>query len=326
MKSVAHLSGRFCALLLPFTISALAADEPAWRYKTWGSDIAIPEGAYRGDAKGVHVENDRTVAIGPGAVVEGAKLHGDRSPHWKIDGSLLRDVEITGDLGLQFEAKNSAFEGCALHKSGGWFVDAYSTRWSFENCVFSRDFIGKNFGVGDYSIRAVNCTFYNLTLPKIGYKGDPANFAQSDNLKFDHCRFVTCEVNDSFLLATVDCVFEECRFPARHEDIPKAQKPLPVSAYVVSHANAPKSYDIGPSTVEFKTGAPPAAGATIPVTNTSGRLAYTSLRPGPAQNLGNSQKAIPPVPIPQCQIGRSLRRPRCCPSRKRSPRPPAANS
>jgi hypothetical protein len=44
-------------------------------------------------------------------------------------------VEICGDLGLQFDAKDSAFDGCALHKTGAWFVDAFSTQWRFENCV-----------------------------------------------------------------------------------------------------------------------------------------------------------------------------------------------
>lgn len=286
MKFVAHHSLRLCTLLILFTHSAFAANEPAWRYKIWSTDIAIPEGAYRGDAKGVKVENDHTITIGPGAVIEGAKLRGDRSPHWKIEGSLLRDAEIGGDLGLQFDAKDSAFDGCALHKLGGWTVDSYSTQWRYENCVISRVFIGKEFHVINYGVHAVNCTFYNIALPKITYRGDPADYAQTDNLKFEHCRFVNCELNNSFLLATVDCVFEDCRFPAKQDDIPKLKKPINVTAYIASRANPPKPFESGAVKIEFKSEGVPEAGATIPVTNTSGRLAYTSLKPGPAQNLG----------------------------------------
>ena len=287
MKFLVLPRRRLCTLFVLIAASVFAANEPAWRYKTWSSDITIPEGAYRGDAKGVAVENDRTVSIGTGAVIEGAKLRGERSPHWKIDGSLLRDVEICGDLGLQFDAKDSAFDGCALHKTGAWFVDAFSTQWRFENCVISREFIGKVFGVGDYGVRAVKCTFYNMTLPKIAYKGDPADYAQTDNLKFEHCRFVNCEVNYSFLLSTIDCVFEECRFPAKQDDISKLKKPINVTAYIASRANPPKPFEKGAVKIEFKSDPTAEGGASIPVTHTSGRLTYTTLRPGPAQNLGS---------------------------------------
>jgi hypothetical protein len=63
---------------------------------------------------------------------------------------------------------------------------------------------------------------------------------------------VNCEVNYSFLLSTIDCVFEECRFPAKQDDISKLKKPINVTAYIASRANPPKPFEKGAVNIEFK--------------------------------------------------------------------------
>ncbi len=286
-KLVAHFSQplRLCCLL--FTVSAFAANETAWRYKIWDTDVVVPEGAYRGDGKPVTLEGSHLIAIGPGAVIENTKLHSEATPHVKIEGSLVRDLELSSESGLQFEAKDSALEVCGPPKSGYYEGSSSATKWHYENCVIARDFFGKGIYSSYGSVVATNCTFYNISLPKVTYRGDPAAAAQTDQLKFDHCKFVNCEVTDSFLLATVECVFENCRFPAKHEEIPKLKGAINVTAYFVSRANPPKPYENGPIKIEFKgADGAPESGAKIPVTNTSGRLTYTTIKTGPAQNLG----------------------------------------
>ncbi len=272
-------------LLVPALPAAdAAADSEVWRGDEWNTDVALPAGNYSGAGKTVDVQKEVSISVNPGASVENVKFDGKAK--WSISGSLFREVSIAGDMGLLVGAKDSAFENCDFFKSGSWFVNLWSTRWRFENCVFGRRFFGRTLGVTDYSVRAVNCTFYDLELPAIGYKDDPANLAQSEDLKFERCRFVNCSVPESLLAATTGCVFENCTFPSKRDDWSKAQKPISVSVSIVSRARPPRSYENGPLKVEFKTLAPPPAGASIPVTSTNGRLKHAGLQPGNVQKIG----------------------------------------
>lgn len=51
-------------------------------------------------------------------------------------------------------------------------------------------------------------------------KEDRAGYLQKENMGLLKCRFVRCEVPETFLAATVDCIFENCQFSGKRHDWP----------------------------------------------------------------------------------------------------------
>ncbi len=290
---------RFCQVAVVLGLAAARAadvapaDASAWSLKDWKGAIVLPAGNYRGPEKGLHLEKDCHVIVSPGTLIKDAQFGGGGAK-WKVDGSLFRKVSISGDMGERLEAKDSAFEECSFSKGGGWFVAYWSTRWIFENCVFSKKFFPSKWHVGDYSVCATDCTFYDLTMPKIGYKDDPSGEAQSKELKFEHCRFVKCELPESALAATIDCVFEDCQFTTQDKpNWTKAKKPIVVNVFLAAaRTKPPKSYSNGPLQVNFQTAAPAQrAGSTLAVTHTGAGLHYPAiLGTGPVAVLGDGEQ------------------------------------
>jgi len=150
------------------------ANPNAWRHKNWEGEINIPTGHYRGPDKGVHTERHTHIVVAPGTLIEGGRFSCDNGSIWNVERSLFRKVDIASDAGSRFEAKDSVFDDCVLHKGGVWSVAMWSTRWSYDNCVFAKRFIPGRWNVGTYSVRAIGCTFYDIALPKIEYKDDPS--------------------------------------------------------------------------------------------------------------------------------------------------------
>jgi hypothetical protein len=255
------------------------ADANAWHFMIWKGEIILPAGNFRGPEKGIHLEKDCHVIVSPGTLIKDARFGGGGAK-WKIEGSLFRRVELWGDLGERLDAKDSVFEECNFHKGGGWWVSAWSTRWNLENCVISKQFLPSSISVTDYAIRAIDCTFYDLTLPKIGYKEDPSGQAQCNDLRFEHCRFVNCEVPESALAATIACVFDNCKFTTTGQtDWTHASKRVAVNAFITpAKAKLPESHTNGLLEVNFKSAsdAQP-AGASLKVTRTDTTLTYAAV-------------------------------------------------
>jgi len=158
-----------------------------------------------------------------------------------------------------------------------------------------------HFGVQNCSVVATKCTFHDISLPKIWYKGDAGQLAQSGRLRFEQCRFVNCTVPERFLAATVRCIFENCKFEGTDGmDWSKAKRPLTVTAYVSGQGELPVSYANTQLRVLFKTGGMPVAGATIPVTFSGENLSLATVRPtSEVRSLGELpvpvlEKAAPP--------------------------------
>lgn len=258
--------------------------------RTWNTEVVLPPGAYRA-GKPIQNGENLKVRVQPGTVMDGVEFAGDSGAKWNIEGSLLRKVKIVGGLGTRVEAKDSGFDDCELHKSGGWFVSWWGTKWRFDNCVIGKQFMVASIGVQDYSVTAVNCTFVGVKMPAISFKDNPAKYFQGNDLKFEKCRFVQCEIPESVLAATIDCVFEGCRFDAKRSDWSKAASTIKVNAIIAGTGQAPKSYLNGPLAVNFVSGAGTGVGSTLAYTTSGGRINLTAVRPpGQFTMLGTVDK------------------------------------
>lgn len=257
---------------------ALAEDasENAWRNRSWREDVTLAAGMYQGDGKPILIDKGRSVIIANGCVMDSVHFKAQGDVKWDVSGSFFRNSQLEIELGGKFTATNCAFDKVEMNKTGGWFVDRWSTRWKFENCVFAGKFSPPALGLTDYSFHASHCTFHDVELPVIKYKKDPSEEAQSPNLNFTNCHFYRCEVPESFLATTTECVFEECRFSNKRENFGKATHPILVTAYVVGRAAPPQGYQNGNLKVIFKGTSAPENGATVKYTYTDRHLALTS--------------------------------------------------
>ena len=233
---------------------AAPADTNAWHLSKWEKgQIVLPAGHYRGSGKSINTERHCSLVVGPGTLIEQVRFETDNNCDWKADGGLFRKLDLGMGCGSKFEARNSIFDDSIFWKAGGWYNAYWSTRWYFENCVIAKRFLPAKCNVIDFSVRATGCTFYDIELPRISYKDDPSGQTQGRDLKFERCRFVNCEITESALATTIDCLFDNCRFN-RHDkpDWSKAKKPIVVNAFVVPGLNKPpQSYADGALQVNF---------------------------------------------------------------------------
>ena len=276
---------------------ARAAEGPL-QARTWDFDTTIPAGGYRAQ-KPIDLEGDWNPKVERGAVLDGIAFHGIGGvQNWKIEGAILRKVQISGKRGAGLDAADSVLEECEFWKDDNWWNDWWSTHWKFANCIFAKKFVRADLPPRDYAAHATGCTFYNVKLPSVGMKENPAGYLQKGDMGFEKCRFVQCEVPETFLAGTVDCVFEGCQFPAKRHAWPKETTALKVNAYYGGQGTAPKSFINGPLTVEFRQ-APREmeAGSTLAHSYSGGRVTLTAL-PVPAQfaMIGTAQKKASEIP------------------------------
>ena len=285
-------------------VSAHAATDPAVvAANKWDTAIAFGAGGYKGEKK-VKMTGDMLHTIEPGAFVEGVVVSGERSARWKIDGAYLKDCNFSGDLGTHLTAKNSALENCNLHKNGGWFVQWAGTKWKFDNCLITRSFMPKSFGLHDYAVHARNCTFVGVEMPQLGLRNDPSTYAGKDDNAFIRCRFINCEIPESVLAMSVDCVFESCKFALKFDRNPKkkdiwdeAKSPLKVNAFIVGDS-IPNPHVHGQLSVTFSPAkATTEAGAKLPFTQAGGRITVpwsrTISKFNPVGSVDKSSSEIP---------------------------------
>jgi hypothetical protein len=283
-----------------------AAEAHPLQARKWDQPMTIPSGAWRG-VQSVKSLKDKKHRIEAGALVEGAEIDAEGGVQWQVDGAVLRDCHFSGDLGFRFDAKDTAFEGCKLHKSGGWFVGWAGTRWHLTNCLITRSFLPKDIGLHDYSVRASDCTFVGVEMPEMSHKKDPSTYSGKDDVKFEHCRFVGCDITESVLAASVNCLFESCRFhldfekkPGKPDKWETAKAAVNVSAYLVNEE--PHSNHVhGQLNVAFFKAEPGAtAGCTLPI----GRAGTRVVLPGWARQItawgeiGSLEKAASDIPAP----------------------------
>jgi len=146
-----------------------------------------------------------------GAVIHGGKFFLDESSTWDATGTLFKGSKFRLDWKGTLIALDSLFENCELDKGGTKWVDAYSSHWEFENCVFSNGFI-KPWKIVDIGLKMHRCTFYNVDFAKIEYNRDAGKQARAAWLTIRNCHFIGCKIPESLLMATQDSLFEGCQF------------------------------------------------------------------------------------------------------------------
>lgn len=207
-------SGIFAAVLLAALSPCLAAAEH-WLQRPWRENVNVPAGRYEGPESQVVVMNKLTATWLPGSLVEKLDLKFEGEARFAAKGCHFRETKVGLGLWARLDVTDSLFESPLFRKVDRWFDTKNSScKWRFENCVFTKSFMGDSFRVADSSVRAVNCTFIGLKAPSIDYRdNDVVNQARQDWLKFEKCRFVDCEINDRFLLCTQDCVSKTAATP-----------------------------------------------------------------------------------------------------------------
>jgi len=266
--------------------------------RTWDQAISLPPGGYRA-GKPIQMDGSFTVTLVPGTYIESVDFMGkEHDQKFKIEGTLLRKVKLIGQLGFKLEAQDSAFDECDMHRTGGWFVDMWGTRWKFDDCVINRNFLVPEVDVGNYAIEANHCTFLGVKMPVIKYKGDPSKYLQKKDLHFEKCRFIECEITESLLAACVDCTFENCQFLSKKSDWSKASESIKVVASIAGLGRLPQPILNGKLSVQF-VAAPKQddAGASLPFSPAGGRLSLPSVRiPQQFIMLGTTDKKASEIP------------------------------
>lgn len=296
-------------VLILYAAAPSRAQSAPYLARTWDSTITIPPGGYRSE-KPIQLKNSINITTSPWTTIDSVVFQGvQNDQHWHLDGTIMRRVSLNGQLGVAMTARNSVFENCDLSKTGGWFVSWWGSHWKFENCIFTGKFMHGDIPPGDYEVHAVQCTFYDIKLPTIGIRDDPT-YLQKDHMAFVKCHFVRCDVPETFLAATVDCVFEDCHFPGKRQAWPAEMTPLKVNAMYSGLSDAPESFLNGPLSVKF-TEAPEisGAGSTLRHSQTGDEIALNNYSP-PMEfvNFGTMQGSSSQV-VPAADSGDSFARP-----------------
>lgn len=172
----------------------------------------------------------------PGARITGGSAFIERGA-WTATGTLFTNMKITAEWGADFNATNSLFSNCRLGKGGDWFGDYFSSKWTFDNCVFAGSFI-QPWKVIDIGIKLNQCTFHEVDFSPLMYQKDAGDEVKRSWLSIENCRFINCRIPESLLIATKNCVFEGCNFGAPESDL-RIKTPVKTTVYLTDRRNAP---------------------------------------------------------------------------------------
>ncbi|SKA82553.1 hypothetical protein SAMN02745166_00926 [Prosthecobacter debontii] len=240
--------------ILMFSLAVLTMASPAFVLaqsspfdveKDWRGQVDIAPGKYQPKFKVVLgarlIPGDKKlepaqVTTGSGTEIEKADILIDEG-QWNAQGTRFADTQLKIDLGGELVATNSLFQDCVLRKGGAWFVRYHSSKWTFNQCVFTGQFIAP-MKLVDIGVKVTNCTFYDVDLSVVQYREDIAEELTHEWMKIENCRFVRCKVPESFLLMTKNCVFDGCTFGRAESEIP-IRSPVSVQVHLLN-ANSSK--------------------------------------------------------------------------------------
>jgi hypothetical protein len=209
-------------------------------------EITLPVGNYRpretviiggpGESKGT--ETPGKLHILPGSQFDSASLFA-RKGLLTADHSLFKDSNISSDFGASFQAKDCLFSECKIGKGGHWSTEYFSTRMTFENCAFSHSFL-TSWNTKLVGVKITRCSFHNVTFAPVSYVSDAGKEVAMAGMMITQCKFVGCEIPESFFMATKDCLFEDCRFKAaKSKERPPISTPMKLRAYLSDPSSAP---------------------------------------------------------------------------------------
>lgn len=279
----------------------LHAEEP-WQNIFWDEDVSLADGRYVGGDRKIEITGKHKVEL-RGAVVDGAHFENLGGVAWSITDSGIRKTSLWCKLNDSVYATGSVFEDTEVKKFGVAVARTWSSRWVFENCAFAHKFTPSEISTRDYSIRAEHCTFHDIQMPVVTLVYDAARELQAENFRFKNCRFVGCEIPESFLVSTIDCIFERCRFGSRSRMWEKNSRQMSITAYIADGEPVPESYEDAHLKVAFKSANLPVSGCMTAYSYTDGHLALGHMPAGDPLAIGSidnkapkTAKAAPPPP------------------------------
>jgi hypothetical protein len=156
--------------------------------------------------QGVAIHGEKPVAITVPAGVElrGGKIELGQHGRLVIKGTkdnpvVLRNVEISHDLGGSVTAEHAVFDNCRFGKGGSWF-DYFSSKWVMTDCLLFRCTFNQLTGV-DYGFKLTRCALVGMDFPEIAHRREGAP-------DFDHMKLLRHEWN-----TIVSCDFVDCTIP-----------------------------------------------------------------------------------------------------------------
>ena len=214
--------------------------------KPFVEEVTIPAGSYQvpeGVTIGVDGPDKNDDTLGTLHLVKGTAFDSTTIFCSKglltSDGVFFKGSTLMADFKGTIRAKDCAFSECTIKKGGNTTTAFFASKWNFDNCVFTGkcfpDWKLKNVGV-----QITHCTFHNVEFGVPSYVKDAGEEVAMEWFSIRDCRFINCVISDNLLIATKDCVFENCQFqPASQNLTAPILTPIKLRAYVSDRATAP---------------------------------------------------------------------------------------
>lgn len=170
------------------------------------------------DGNGNTIEGKVTVTgnlkVEAGFVLDGGEIFLDKGA-LNLAGTadrpvIFRNVQIYQELGGSMKATFALFENCKFGK-GGWVYDHYSSKWTFNDCLFLKSNFNGLTGV-DYGVQIKGCGFFLCKIPPryLCDAGDAKAIYNDAWNAVEENGFDFCEIAPSFVWTTKRCTFTGC--------------------------------------------------------------------------------------------------------------------
>lgn len=230
----------------------------------WKESLTVGPGIYRlrnsisigGHGKGTLVH------LAPGGEYSRSegKFHVWGGRLW-AEGCSFREIPFRADHTGGVLFIDCYLSDCTVREDGPWYGKGnYDSIWSFENCRIDGSMVSGGININYFGICMTRCSLSRVELPPIWYReSEPVSRRDDKWLTIEQCRFEKCKVPITFLIATKNCVFIDCRF--EDEDREQAFKePIESVFYTSNSTNAIRK---APATVTLTE--KPASALTLPV-------------------------------------------------------------
>jgi hypothetical protein len=164
------------------------------------------------------------VNVAAGAFLEGGQIYVENGQLSLLGTAaepvILKDVDLSAQLGDGIHARFTIFVNCKFSKGGGiiYLGMGYTGKWVFDNCII----VQSDFNSLDQvkcGLKLTNCAFLGCTMPKRMLARKPPNPAETGIAALyrdewndvTRCYFVDCTVAPSFVWATKSCHFINCK-------------------------------------------------------------------------------------------------------------------
>ncbi len=145
----------------------------------------------------------KTITLGPGVDIRDGHIELGQRGTLDIQGTktapvILRNVDISQDLGGHLKAEFAVFDHCNFSKSG-WLFASYSTKWEIESSLLYQCGFARLTAV-DYGIKFRRCAFVSMRFPEVGShhaKNEPFDHMKALRVAWrtiENCKFVDCEI------------------------------------------------------------------------------------------------------------------------------------